>query len=542
LSITGAAYRYANPTAHTPEPVAFGNFHVGDTNPMMALSMTNNVLADGFSEALNASIGGVAGGIFANGSFSLLAPGATNNTSLLVGFSTSMAGSHNGTASIFLQSDGTGSSGLGITNLASQIVNVSGAVYRYAAPVVNTPLPVAFANSHVGDFVSQALSVTNNVPNDTFSERLDASFTGSTGNATASGLFALLGAGATNNSSLLVGLDTSMAGFRSGSATIGFISNGNGTSGLGTTALPGQTVNVSGNVYRYANPTAHTPEPIAFGVVHIGDAVSTVGVSLTNNVPADGFSESLNATIGGGTNGVTASGSFTHLAPGATNNSSLQVGINTATAGSRNGTATIGLISDGASSSGLGLTTLPSQTVNVTGQVNFYADPVIIFRSGSASLIMNSATNYTLDFGQLAQNSGTYAAMVGLLNLLHDATYQDTLGGTFDLSMVSNFLLTGFNTFAGVTSGTSHDVSVGFDSNRAAGTYSNSLFFNPTSGNTSSTTNLGAIQLNLQAQVVVVPEPSTWGMIVSGTLVLLACQRSRRRVSALSSPARKRRA
>ncbi len=90
LQLTGAAYRYANPTAHMPEPINFGNFHVGDPVPSQLLSITNNVPADGFSESLDASIGIPTGGVTTNGgSFTGLAPGITNSTSLSVGIMTS---------------------------------------------------------------------------------------------------------------------------------------------------------------------------------------------------------------------------------------------------------------------------------------------------------------------------------------------------------------------------------------------------------------------------------------------------------------------
>jgi hypothetical protein len=132
LQFTGAAYRYANPTAHTPEPVNFGYAHIGDVLTQ-ALSITNNVPNDGFSERLDASIGSPTGSATTNsGSFADLAPGSTNNSSLVVGIDTSTAGIKSGTATISFVSDGTGSSGLGNTNLASQTVNIQAQVNNFA--------------------------------------------------------------------------------------------------------------------------------------------------------------------------------------------------------------------------------------------------------------------------------------------------------------------------------------------------------------------------------------------------------------------------
>src|SRR4030095_6945682 len=116
--------------AHTPEPVNFGTFHVGALAPSQTSSVSNDVPNDGFSEALDATIGSPTGGVTTNaGSFSLLAPGATNSASRAVGMDTSSAGSKDGTATITLTSNGTGSSALGTTPLASQTVNVTGFVY-----------------------------------------------------------------------------------------------------------------------------------------------------------------------------------------------------------------------------------------------------------------------------------------------------------------------------------------------------------------------------------------------------------------------------
>jgi hypothetical protein len=531
VNITGAAYRFASPTAHTPEPVSFGNFHVGDTAPSQFLSIKNNVPNDGFSEKLDGSIGSATGGVTTNGgSFSLLDPGATDSTSLEVGINTSSAGDKSGTATIALTSDGMGTSGLANTTLTSQTVNVTGAVYRFASPSAHTPEPVTLANVHVGASDQMAISITNTATNDGFSEKLDASFTGTTGSATATGSFSLLAAGSTDNSSLIVGLDTSSAGAKTGTATIDLTSDGSDTSHLANTALTSQTVNISGNVYRLASPTTHTPEPVNFGIVHVGDTAPSQSLSITNNVSNDGFSEKLNATIGGVTGGVTASGSFSQLAAGSTS-TALSVGINTTTAGNKSGTATIGFASDGTGTSGLGVTALPAaaQNVTVNGQVNFFADPVITFKSGSATLIKTDPTHYTLDFGTLQRFQGTVSVSFGVQNFLNDATFQDTLGGTFNTAGVTHYSLTGFptnNTFSGIAPGSSLDPTISFDPNRLNGPYAESIFLTVTSANSSTTSNLPTIEIDIYAQVI--PEPSTWLLVLGGFGGLIALQRARR--------------
>ena len=210
----------------------------------------------------------------------------------------------------------------------------------------------------------------------------------------------MLAPNTTDSSSLVVGIDTTSAGDKSGTATISLASNGNGSSNLGITPLTSQTVDVTGKVYRLAVANAHTPDPVAFGIVHLNDVVAKQAVSLTNGATNDIYSERLDASFGSPTTGVTTNGgSITQLLPGSTDSTSLKVGISTVAAGSINGSVSLALQSDGANTSGLGLTDLTAQIVHVTGQVNYYADPLLAFKSGSGTLTETDATHFTLDLG-----------------------------------------------------------------------------------------------------------------------------------------------
>jgi hypothetical protein len=197
-------------------------------------------------------------------------PAGAPTSSLIVGIDTSTAGAKSGTATLALVSDGTGTSGLGNTPLPSQTVNVTANVFRLAASA-HAPEPVAFGNHHVGDTLTQPITVSNLAGNDGFSEKLNASIGGTTGTVTASGSFNLLAPGATDNTSLIVNLTTTAAGANAGTVTINFVSDGTGTSGLGQTPLASQTVNISGSVFRLASPSNHSPEPVNFGNKHVGD-------------------------------------------------------------------------------------------------------------------------------------------------------------------------------------------------------------------------------------------------------------------------------
>ena len=385
VNVSGNVFQTAQP-ALASSTINLGNLHVGST-ATQALGLTNTSAAPaGFQESLNASFSGTTGAATASGSITQLAQGATNNTSLLVGLNTSTVGPKTGTAALGLQSDGAVTSGLGTLGLASQTVNVSGTVFRLAE--ANSIAPVNFGNVLAGSAQTRTLTVSNLAVMDGFSEALNAAFgtLGGTnaGSFSTSGSILQLAAGATNNTSMVVTLNTNAAGSVSATVQVLLASDGTGTSGLGVTGLPTQTIGLSGLITgvvgNLAQAGAATPNPVSFGNRRIGDTATQV-LSIANlaTAPAEG----LNGSIGTASFGITAGGSFTSLAPGATNNTSLVVGINTATAGAKSGTATIALLSDGTFNSGV-QTTLPSQTVDVSGSVFRLANPTL--NTGSVSL------------------------------------------------------------------------------------------------------------------------------------------------------------
>jgi len=365
----GNVYRFA--AANTVGNVTLPNVHVGGTFGTSALTVKNTAANDGFSEKLDASVIGLTGFAGGNGSINLLAGNSTDNSSIVVDLggstNTSSAGAVSGTVTLGLTSDGTATSGLGNTSLANQTVTVSGSVYRLAAPSTISS-PITFGNFHVGAVATQALSLTNTDFADGFSEKLDAAFTGASGNTTGSGTITLLGPTLTDSTHLVVTLNTSTVGAKSGSVTVGLTSDGNGTSGLGNSSLTSQTITVNaGTVYRLAS--ANTIPAVAFGNVHQGATANQL-LSVTNTAASDGFSEMLNASVGGATGNATASGSFASLlAPQATNSTDLTVGLNTSTLGNVSGNATVTLSSNGNGTSGLGITALANQTVSVSGSV-----------------------------------------------------------------------------------------------------------------------------------------------------------------------------
>lgn len=500
LSITGAAYRLAAPSTHSPGPVHFGNFHVGQTPPSQALAVTNDVPDDGFSESLDASIGSATGGVTTNGgSFAALAPDATNSTALSVGINTGSAGSKNGEATIVLSSNGTGSSSLGLTDLTAQTVAVTGAVYRFAQPFLPDGDTLDFGIFRVGDVAQQKIAVTNTAEADGFSEALNGSFSGSSGAVTASNSFSALAPGATSDAPLLT-LDTTTAGAKAGTATLALVSDGAGNSDLGLTDLPPFTLNATSVVFRLAQPSFPDGTTLDFGIVHVGDVVQQA-VPVDNTAAADGFSEALDGSFSENSGAVTGSGSFSALAPGATSNAPL-ITLDTSTAGSKSGTATLALISNGTGSSGLENATLTPQVITASAEVNHYAQPVFSKDSG-ASELTGGGNAYLIDFGRRTIGESPPSVTLRLTNAAPAPA--DTLAGDY-ASDAPDFQLSGFGAFAGVDAG-QHltDLVIGLKTENL-GTFSQTITLNSQSQNESGYSGaLEPIVLTLTGEVAAIP-------------------------------------
>jgi hypothetical protein len=370
-----------------------------------------------------------------------------------------------------------------------------------------------------GSFAAVPLTISNNAVNVAgFTETLAGAFSNPSATVATTGTINNLAPGSTDSSSLTVRLTDSTAGARTGSVTFTPTSQALSGSGLNNTTLTAQTVTVQGSVFRLA--VASAPASVDFGIRHVGDAAPSQSLTLSNTAVDDGFSERLNATIGNATGGITTNaGSISQLAPGVSDTSSLSVGMNTATVGDKSGTATISLASDGTGTSGLSPLALTAKTVNVTGQVNHFAQPELFYKSGDATLTQISATEYLLDFGKLVVDSGSFTVAFGIENFLLHSTFQDALGGSFLTSTVQNFALAGFAPFDGIAPGAVLDPDVTFETaGKALGLCTDSFSFTPTSRNASSVTGLAPIQVEMRAQVV--PEPSSIALLALSASLL----------------------
>ena len=330
VNVTGTGYRLAQANTQ-PLSIDFGNVLQGSSQAQF-LSIQNTAIADGFSERLDSRFqaGGTTGDATNNGgSISLLSAGAAaNNTAMAVGVSTATIGGKSGQVVVAFDSNGSGTSGLGITGLPNQnigiLANVTANVGTLAQPSAITPNPVNFGNFRVGAPGAGPvnLSIKNNA---TIGEGLNASIaTGSSGFA-ATGAFTGLAPTLTDNSSLTVSFNGSAtAGVKSGTASVTLVSDGTFNGGT-TTALPSQTVTMNANVFNVAQPTA-LPASVNMGSFRTTGSPITQSVNLTNtNISPAGFQEGLNASITGTIGNAVATGALNNVAVGGSG--SLQIGV-----------------------------------------------------------------------------------------------------------------------------------------------------------------------------------------------------------------------
>jgi hypothetical protein len=328
--------------------------------------------------------------------------------------------------------------------------------------------PVVLPNVRIGGIDSQAIAITNSAASG--SANLDVTATAS-GSATVSGSIAGLAPQATDDSNLVVGIDTSAAGAQSGTVALAPVSEPD-------TILAADDVAVSGNVYREA---AASVAPVNI-VVHVGDP-DTAALQIANTDSPDGFSEALVASITGVTSGlsIASPGPTTDIAAGATDSSSLAVGFSTAVAGTITGIATLGLASDGGTGAGsidgLGLAALAPETVPITVTVDNDAQAGLTANGGTLTPGATPGT-WVLDLGSVAQGGAPLAADLSVLNTAQGPA--DLLGGSFTISGAGAFTNTGFGAFSGVGADGSADAgSVSLDTSQA-GTFSETLILTPT--------------------------------------------------------------
>jgi len=437
VMVAGAA-AFNAAVGSTVTPVQVANQRVGGSNSA-TLNISNTAAAGAFSEDLNVSIASFSGQSTASGSVNGRLAGTSNTGTgaISVGVNTTSAGAQTGTVNLNYQTAGTVggvSNGLGTAAAGGQAVTVNGNVYLAAAGAVQTAA-LNFGTVQVGQSVSQALVIRNTASGAAgFVEDLSAGFgaTSGTGAGLISGSGSLSGILAGTNStagngSMVVSVNTGAAGSVNGSILVNYTSAGavgGASNGLGTLAAGSEgygvngTIQATGNVINQANALVNNPT-INLGAVRVGAAAPSGTVSVTNVASAPPQA-ALNAAIAPTSGPITASGSFNLLNPGATNTSSLVVGLNTGTAGnftgSNAGTATISFVSDASNVGNCAPNcqlNLASQTVNVEGKVYTQA--------------VGTASGTAINFGVVRVGDTVSAANITISNTAASTALNDTL-------------------------------------------------------------------------------------------------------------------
>jgi hypothetical protein len=454
--------------SYTPSPVAFGNVHVGAT-AVRALTVSNIAPAGANTEKLNATLTSSATGFTAKGSFTGLAGGGSNSTALTVALNTLNTGSITGGGTLALASDGTGIDASGTTALPDQIVNVTGAVYAFAAPVLSGQT-IDLGVARVGAAaLTSSFTLSDGIAASVYRESLIYKF--------GSSLPGTIIAGQTIGVGVTLTTETS-GNFNGSSISTAFTSTGAGTSGLANTVLTSNALTVNGEVFA-ASIASLSATSVNFGVVHVGQVVTAVTQGVTNAATGtltDLLTSGINTSTGSYTGTVTDS-----LGSGLTGGASGSVafGFITSSAGTQSGTVNLGFSSHDTILTDLALTAVP---ITVTGAVDNYA-VAQVERIGVGGTLTGANGSYVLNLGTTTQGGAALTAKLGVLNSA--AGLADLLSGTIAAAGVAGFINTGFGAFGPLGSGKDEESQVVSLATGSAGVFTETISLAATGSNSS---------------------------------------------------------
>ncbi|NND47745.1 MAG: choice-of-anchor D domain-containing protein [Woeseiaceae bacterium] len=323
-------------------------------------------------------------------------------------------------------------------------------------------------------------------------------------------------------------MSTAAAGNVSGSVDVNLQSDGSINTD-GPTALEGQNIGVDVNVYTPAIAQV-TPTTLDFGIARVNDVIAAQDINVANAASVTLLNDVLRET------GRSVSGPFTVAASAgdiaAGDSANLATTLDTTTAGIFNGTATLDFASHNDEMADLDL---GSQSVSLIGTVNNLA-AALFENVGTFGTLSGSGSAFTLDFGSIALSDigATLIANLGIRNAASGPA--DNLDGTFASILPGMFTLSGFNPFSGLAAG---DLLSGFDVSidtfgLGLGTFLGSLQLNPVSSFIGlDDYSLASISLDFRLDVVddvvSVPEPPAYLLLLAGLLVLYVSNARRRR-------------
>jgi hypothetical protein len=222
-----------------------------------------------------------------------------------------------------------------------------------------------------------------------------------------------------------------------------------------------------------------------------------VAITNDNTPPAD----DLNAFVDDAaiTGDAIASGSFTGLAPGDTDSSSIMAGVSTANAGVKSGTATIDFQSVSTASGSAGqTTTLDPQTINIGGTVDNYATASLL---ASIEGLQNVGDGfYILNLGTATQGDPALTRPLPLSNIAPSAAPADDLSALFPVTPTVAYSGSSFNTGLSIGAGGTEEAATIRLSTAQAGTFTQVIDIVPESVNASE----GTLLLPDQDIIVVV--------------------------------------
>jgi hypothetical protein len=533
VTINGNVYQAAAGALQTPA-LNFGTVQVGQSVSQSLVIRNTASGAAGYVEDLNASFGsatGVSAGLISgSGTLSGILAGANSsgaNGAMTVSVNTAAAGLVTGGINVNYETAGKVngvSNGLGTAAAGSENYGVSGTiqaqanVINQASPQINTPT-LTFGAVRVGAAAPSGTVSVTNLATVAPQAALNASIAPTSGPITANGSFNLLNPGATDSTSLVVGLNTGVAGnytgANAGKATIAFVSDASNVGGCGANCqlnLASQTVTVEGKVYQQAVGTV-APASIDFGVVRVGTGAQTKDITITNTAAVAGLNDTLTANVSGLSGALSGPLSVGNIVAQTSGNAT--VSLSTAAAGVFNQTVNVALLSHNADLADVSAG--GDAQVSVTAQVNNLAHAILGLASGAGSL-SGGGNSYTLDFGTLFEGSGSLSSLLFLENEV--AGPADNLRGTFDLSALGDFAGSGWGAADLQAMESENGLEVDFSA-LSLGQYSGKVTFNGYSWNAfNSDYQLGAITLTFLANVIEqgagdVPEPGTLALLLA---------------------------
>lgn len=317
--------------------------------------------------------------------------GVTGATAAIVGTNQLDITPTGGGTLSYLSSQSIANLGVAVTQSS---VGTTVSLIRSASGVLSAGT-LSFGVVHVGDAAAKFLLVTNSALVDGYSENLDARYFNLPAGFTGAGKIDNVAAG--DRGKFKFTLNTAAAGKFSGKATVKLWSDGTGIDNRGTTALPNQTLSLSGTVNNYATSSlaknagigtfsgANNQFTLSFGTLAFNAATNSATLLLSNIAvgPADLMSGTFTISNVSGAFVNTGFTAFSGLGPDAAQSgTALTIQLKTNTSGTFSETITINPV--GSNSSGYSAS-LGAQTLTVTGVVGPKLTQTLPFVNGTDS-------------------------------------------------------------------------------------------------------------------------------------------------------------